>query len=96
LAGAPGSVVHTAALTPTLALNTFVDPCDVQAEMRVLFYQSASWVNRTHRETYLGEKHQSCVLFDVYGEEYVISTNEPSAICHHVNHRYAFLLHPWG
>jgi hypothetical protein len=30
LFGALGAAVRTAALTPSLALNTFVDPCDMK------------------------------------------------------------------
>ena len=41
LPGAPGSVVRTAALTPSLALNTFVDPC-------VLFVNPHLGFDRAH------------------------------------------------
>jgi hypothetical protein len=52
--------------------------------------------HQTLGETYLREEHQSYIMFDIYGEGYVIPTNEAPAICHHVNYAYAFLSHPWG
>ena len=77
----------TAALTPGRVLNTFVDPCYAARS-----YPQFCDNHRSHRETYLREKHQLCILFDVHREGDAIAGDEASTICYHVNYGYAILL----
>ena len=90
--GVPGAE-RTEARAPDLVLNTFVDPCSVTKHV---YFFSILVLGRIKHQTYLREKYQSCIVFNIYGEGYAIPTDESPTIRHHVNYAYAFLLHPWG